>query len=150
MSEETNIPDILTNDTANYRSAMPLLPKDDYTLKVKSVELVESKKHGPNTLVKIKLATTEDTRSADGKETLKAGYPIFDQISLVPTDDYPRESIERKVKQFRHAVTGQPSGGFYPLEQYNGGTVKAAVNIQAAKDGFDEKNNVSRYIVPKE
>lgn len=146
-TQTSDIPDILTNDVANYSSAMPLLPMDSYTLKVKKVELAKSAKGGQ--LVKIKLETTEPHTAANGKENIKAGWPIFDQISLETSDNYPRESIERRIKTFRKAATGQDSGAFFPLSQYEGATVRAKVKIQAAKDGFDERNAIGSYEMPK-
>jgi len=146
--QPSDIPTILTNDTANYRSSLPLLPKDDYTLKVKEVKYTTSEKGSK--LVKIQLTTCEDHYDVTGKELIKAGFPIFDQISLTETENYPELNIQRRLKQFRMAATGEKAGSFFPLQQYSGCTVKATLKVQEAKDGFDERNAIARYITPKE
>src|SRR5690349_9460346 len=144
--QQSSIPEILTNKN-EAPLALPLLPKDDYVLKVKEVKLVQGNK---GQLIKITLNTTQDVRDVLGKQTLKAGFPVFDQISLTPTENYPQENIQRRLKQFRAAVTGDKSNApFFPLQQYEGGTVRASLKIQEAKDGFEEKNSVSKYILPK-
>ena len=148
QTESSEIPSILTNKNEASLS-LPLLPKDEYVFHVTKVTLIENKEKGSQ-LIRINMKTTQDTKDALGKQTLKAGFPQFDQISLTPTDNYTLEMIQRRLKQFRAAVTGDKSNAaFFPLQQYEGQAVKVNVGISPAKDGFEEKNNY-RYIVPKD
>ncbi len=146
MSEET-VPSILTNDTSSVDLSLPLLPKGEYVLAISEVKLGDSNK-GKNDLVRIKLKTTEPTLDATGQETLRPGHPVYDQISLTPTDKYPQENIVRRLTAFQRAA-GFMTGAFFPVERFVGQTVKAVVDIQPAQGQYDEKNNIARYLVPK-
>jgi hypothetical protein len=150
MSESTipttpdaEIDDLLTADLADVCTDIPLLPKGLYRLKVTKLEETvneTSRKRG----IKIALATLDEAQSTRG-EPIKPGFPIFDHISLTPTDNYPKESIMKRLKAFRQAVTGDEGGSFYPLEQYAGETVQAMLKVEPAKGEYGESTKVARY-----
>ena len=139
---DTNILDLLNQNLADVKTDMPLLPKNDYVLEVKSVEQAETKSGGQQ--IKISLATTEPVVAATG-EQLPAGMYVFDQISLTPTEKYPATSIQKKCASFRQSICGKEAGGFFPLEQYVGRTLTARIDVLPEKDGYPAKNVVKFY-----
>ena len=140
---DNSVDPILMNDQTGTSTAMPLLPPDEYRLQVVKVEQARNSKNTGN-VIKIQLKTLDDVVAVSG-EPIKAGFPLFHNISITPTPDYPQSSINRALKQFMSAA-GVDTGAFYPLKRYEGMTVKAKLKVQPATDEWDEANRVSRFV----
>ena len=149
MSEETTqpIPEILQKDLRDVSTDLPVLAKGVYNLTVRTVQLAPTEKGGQ--VVKIALTTMEPAVSTRG-EQVGENYPIFDNISITPTADYPVSQIERRLAAFRKACLGDTAGSFFPLDQYVGCVVKASVKVQPPRDDYPERNAISRYLAPDE
>jgi hypothetical protein len=133
----------VANDHTDTSTAMPLLPADEYTLAVVDVT-VERNSRNTGDVIKIPLKTTEDTVTVTG-EPAKAGFPLFHNISITPTADYPLSSINCALKQFMVAC-GYETGSLYPLERYKGKLIRAKVTIQKGTEAYpDEVNRIQRF-----
>lgn len=141
MSE---ILDILNDNLEDVDLSMPLIPKSDQVLDVKSCEKVENKSKPGNYLIRIGLATTQPSTSVKG-ETIPVGTYVFDQISLTPTELYSEDQIRKRLKQFRMACIGAQGGGFGDPAQYVGSTLTARVKIQDAQGDWPAKNAIAYY-----
>ena len=135
---------VLMNDQSDTSTAMPILPPDEYRLQIVKIEQVRNKADTGNVL-KVNLKTTEDTIAVGG-EPVKAGFPIFHNISITPTADYLQSSINRSLKALMVAA-GFETGAFYPLDRYTGKVVRAKVKVQAATAEWEESNKISRFVV---
>lgn len=135
--------ELLYNDLAGVSETMPMLAPNEYAFKVASCTLEKGTK---GQLIKITLKTRDATRSITG-ELLPAGYPVYDIISLTPTEAYTKDAIQRRLKVFRKAVTGEDGGAFGIPSQYQNQTVRATTKIMPAKDVYTEKVVVARYTI---
>lgn len=140
----SDILDILNEDLSGTDLSMPLLPKSDQVLTIKSCEQVESKSKPGNYMIKVGLATVNPVTAVTG-DTIPAGAYIFDQISLTPTENYTKDQIKKRLKSLRQAATGDDKGGFGDPAQYVGMTVTARVKIQEADGNFPAKNAIAYY-----
>ena len=133
---------ILSNDLTNTSTAISVLPANTYRLAVVRVEQARNKDDTGN-VIKVQLKTLDDITAVDG-QTVRAGWPLFDNIALTPTPNYPASSIEKNLKKFRLAC-GFAAGPFGDLLQYEGKIVRAKVKIQKATDEYDEANRIRGY-----
>lgn len=145
-------------DLSSVETAKPMLSPGLYDVIVAKVETADVKPPKVGKLLKITLTLTQPAQSVPNDkgetQTINAGYPIFDQISLSKTFD---ESGQVKydplpaLARFREATIGDKSGQFLPLEQYIGRQVKIQVAYDSnskGKDGqeFGPKNSIKRYV----
>lgn len=145
MEQNQQLDPILENDQTNTSTAMPLLPSDEYALGVVKVEQARNSKDTGN-VIKIQLKTLSDHTAVNG-EPLKAGFPLFHTISITPTPDYPKSSIDRALKGFMLAC-GFDTGSFAShMHEYEGKTVRAKVKTRKATEEWDESNRISGFVV---
>lgn len=150
-SNETTTPtaeDILGADMTGVNTDFPKLAPGPYTLEVVRVEKKSNvAKTGDN--IRITLKTVEEAHDVAGN-VIRPNFPITDNISLVETSEYDRSAIQRRLKTFRKACTGENTGAFWPLDQYKGLKVEAVLKVQPAKGEFDERTVIGRYVIPAE
>jgi hypothetical protein len=139
--------DILNEDLSSVDTSLPALPllnKGDYVFEVKKCERIESNKTPGNFAINIGLSLTQPATSPTG-ETVPAGAYVWDRINLQPSGGLTKEMIQKSLKAFRQACTGNAEGAFGDPAQYIGSHVTARIKIRPAKDGYDESNAVSYY-----
>lgn len=132
--------DLDNMDLSTVQTGMPLIPEGLVELEVVKLEL-KPNKNGTGQNLNITYHTTQPITSFEGK-LLNPGFPVFDLISLTPTDKYdPRQ----RLAEFKEAVTGSKVGAFNPLEQYLNCRVAVRVKIER-NDEYGNKNRIARYI----
>lgn len=137
-----DIMDVLSSDLENISLSKPVLPAGTYVVKCQDMR-IEPGKNG-NSLLRISLALAELAYDANGN-AVRAGFPIYDIVSLTPTENYTEADIKRRLKSIRLAFTGKVGGSFMPLDQYVGLQAKVVLKVQPATDMFGERNSVVRY-----
>lgn len=135
--------ELLNSDLAGVSENMPLLSAGEYELQVAACVLDKSKTGSQ--MIKITLKTREVATAVNG-ERLPAGYTIFDQIVITPSEKLSKDSIARRLKIFRKACTGQDGGSFGIPTLYQDCIVKVVIKVQPAKDSYPERNVVGRYV----
>jgi len=129
-----------TLDLSTVETGMPLLPEMLVALQVTEINLTPNKA-GTGHNLNIKFATTEPMTSTEGK-AINPGFPVFDLISLAPTEKYDPKP---KLAEFKEAATGSKTGPFNPIEQYIGAVVTVRLGIERS-DEYGNKNRIKRYI----
>lgn len=146
MDETIQPPSILDEDLSSVDTSMPLLTKAIYDMSIDDISLVENKaKTGQN--LKIKIKTTTDAVSTRG-EPIRSGWPLTTYISLVPTEEYTKDSINRALARFMKAVEGKATS-INPISRFKGKIVRVSVDISPAHDGFPEGNTVKSFMEVK-
>ena len=135
-----------TLDLSNTKTGFPLVPAGLYTLVVSEITFAEnSKKTGQN--MKIKLALKEPTNDLEGN-LVNAGFPLFDQVSLVQTKDDAgniKYDPRKRLAEFMEATLGHHNGNFNPTAQYIGMEVQARVKVEDDPE-YGKSNRIARYI----
>jgi len=127
-------------DLSTVETGMPLLPEGLVELVVTEINISENKnKDGHN--LNIKFATTQPVTSNEGK-ALNPGFPIFDLISLKPTEKYDPKP---RLAEFKEAATGTKTGVFNPVEQYIGLVLTVRLGVERSEE-YGNKNRIKRYI----
>jgi hypothetical protein len=145
----SDVDPILMNDQSDTKPGLPLLPPGNYSFKVVSIEQAPNSK-GTGKLIKIQLGLMEEEEvCAVGGEPVHPGFPMFTNIPITPTPNYPKASIDKALKTFMLA-TGVPdespgTGPFFPLTRYVGKVLpKECCKVKVSK----ERNEV-RFVAPK-
>lgn len=139
---------LLDADLTNVDTSMPLLQPAVMELRVISAK-VEPNKAGTGHNLNLTLSTVNPQKSTQG-DTVGAEWKVFHVISLTPTDNYPKASIERSLKAFRQSCLGDQPGAFGSPEQYIGNVLTAKVIVQEDSKGqYPPSNRINRFL-PKE
>ena len=134
------IVDLDNLDLSTVETGLPLLPEGLCEVTVTKIE-AKANKAGTGNNLNITLATTQPMKSVDGKD-INVGFPLFDLISLTPTEKYdPRP----RLAEFKEGVTGSKAGAFNPLEQYIGLPVMVRLKIEKSEE-YGNKNRIARYV----
>jgi len=139
---DKDILDVLNTDLDSVSLSKPVLPAGTYVVKCQDMK-IEPSKNG-NSLLRITLALAELAYDVNGN-AVRAGFPIYDIVSLTPTENYTDADIKRRLKSIRLAFTGKYDGPFMPLDQYIGLQAKVVLKVQPATDMYSERNAVVRY-----
>ena len=94
------------------------------------------------TNLNIKLGLVNHTKKFDGSGDVNPGYPLFDLISLTPTEKYdPRQ----RLASFMECFLGVKNVPFNPISQYIG--LKGMVRVKVEKDDqYGDKNRIAGYV----
>src|SRR5437899_12873662 len=100
---ETNDPLSVYDDTPSSQTdtSFPKLKAGIYDLVFASAEVKPTEK-GTERLA-LTLKTTKDAFDKEG-QGLASGFPIYHNVGLTPTDDYPAKSINRNLNSILKAV----------------------------------------------
>ena len=127
-------------DLSTVKSGFPILPEGLVNVTVLEIK-TEPNKAGTGQNLKLKLGLVDPATDVDGK-AVNPGFPIFDLISLTPTEKYdPRP----RLADFKEAALGTKAGPFNPIEQYLGVTLTVRLKIDR-NEQYGTKNVVARYV----
>lgn len=139
--DDTNNP-ILDEDLSSVDTSMPILAADVYDLKIHEAKVAPNNE-GTGQVLKLALKTTKDAQSKSG-ENINAGFPIFHNIGLSPTEKYTKDMIKKNVASFLEAVGAGMT--LNPVERLIGRNVRAKVTIQPERDQYPESNRIGRFV----
>ena len=147
------IPDILSADLTGFTTTYPVLPRDNYTMKIGEMKVAAGKDNVNSRNLEFVLVTEYETKDTEGKP-VPAGLKITDRFSLTPTDKYPKEKIGSRLRAVYEATFGKAAEGvpfnFGDTALYIGQSVTVRLDVEIDKEGkYDPKNKVSKWI-PKE
>lgn len=130
-------------------TSMPLLKQGLCDLTIAKAEVGPTDK-GTEKL-SLTLKTTKDMQSKDG-ELLRAGFPVYHNIGLTPTDAYPLTSIARAIASLSKAaglgnVTNRSI--INDPKQLEGKIVRCKVVIKPESGGFPESNRIQQFVEVK-
>lgn len=141
---------ILDEDTSDVDTSLPLLPgKVEMLFTVSDLEQSVSEKSGAD-LINITLKTAEAARDVTDTRDIGKGFPVFDTISITPTEKYAKDAILRRLANFQRAC-GFKDGTFMShIHEYKGSIVRVVVGISKETDEYPARNKVSRYVEPED
>jgi len=130
-------------------TTFPRLKPAPYDLVVAKAEVTSTAKGGERLAITLK--TTKDGFDKDGGN-LAAGYPIYHNIALTPTDDYPPKNINRNLNTVLKSA-GLLKESARSLVQnptiLEGKIVRAKVGLKPERDGYPESNNIVQFVEVK-
>lgn len=143
MSDITNL---LNADLTSVSTDYPVLPEDVYNVSITKMEAVKTK-DGSKDLLEIVVSLDQPAKDREGKP-VSAGHQVTDRFSLTPTDKYPVEKIQGRLKQIMESVQGKgASGAFGNPSDYNGQKVVVKLGVEIDATGqYPDKNRISRFI----
>jgi hypothetical protein len=130
--------DLGTVDLTTVETGIPVLPAGDYLVRLVSMEQQTSKNGKP--LLVIKVETAEDSEDEKGN-TVNAGFPLFDRISLTPTENY---NPARRLAELQEAFLGEKRPEF-DTDDFIDGEARIKLKIEES-DEFGRQNRVARYL----
>lgn len=122
---------------------VPVITDGVYYATVTKAEIIQNKSNtGNNLYLLFKIADPVVTKH-DGTEVANRGQVVVSRyISLVPTNNYdPNVSL----KELAVAI-GVPEGEDLNLEDLQGKKVKLKVAYREAKGGYNESNDIKRFL----
>tara|TARA_R110000787_G_scaffold8323_5_gene27794 strand:- start:401 stop:844 length:444 start_codon:yes stop_codon:yes gene_type:complete len=143
MSDELNA--LLNEDLGDIDTSRPILKETIATMRVKEMQVKSNKAETGNNL-EITLVTMETLPNRKGDD-VNANFPVFDIISLTPTEKYDADAIKRRLKEVRVAVHGPGEGAFGTPAEYIGLELEVKIGIQEDKTGkYSDRNVIKRYL----
>lgn len=137
---ETDIMSSLDGDFSSIPTGMPLLKPGLYELEVVECAF-KVNKAGDGQNLNFKYSLTQPAVDINDKP-VNPGFPVFDLISLKPTEKYdPRP----KIAEFLEAAYGTKGRPFNPPESHIGEKVMARLSVEKS-DQYGDKNRISRYV----
>jgi len=133
--------DLDSIDLSNTETGIPLVANGLYEVEVIDIIGKPNKNNNGHNL-NIKLALTNPGQKADGSGEVNPGFPLFDLISLTPTEKYdPRQ----RLAAFMECFLGVKNVPFNPLSQYVG--LKGMVRVKVERDQqYGDKNRIAGYV----
>lgn len=132
------------------KDSFPVFAAGDYFVKVKEMKTETSKTGSPLlkttlTIVGAKGFDADELPKHDGGTVKNSGFNLFHQVSLVPNEKgtYTQEMINRTLADIYRALGG--TSGQLDTESAPGKYLKVKVRYKAAKDSYNEGNEVSRF-----
>lgn len=140
---------LLTEDLSNVPTTLPLLKESLYDLIITKVEAVPTK-DGSGERLSITMKTQTVAESVTG-ETINAGFPIYHNIGITPTEKYSVEMIKRSLAAFAKAVG---VATIQPLAQFEGKVVRVKLIVEQERTDektgkkYDARNGVKTFVIP--
>lgn len=138
-------------DYSQVDTSYPIIPDSIQDMEIVSVEIKEgTNDKGDTKGLVVRMKTTKDLVAAKTNEALPAGFVCQHRVSLIPTEKYPKTSIEKAIGGFVQSFVGVPAEAarLKDLDWYKGQVTQVKVTYSPEKDGFPERNNF-RFIVAK-
>lgn len=136
-----------TGSLAGVSTKYPVVAAGLAIVKVKSIkEGVKVKDAGEQRTLYIELETTTDLPEyeKDGG-VVKAGHILTDTVLLTPTGEWTEDSTKKSLARILDGVFGDHDRAFVPSEIV-GRPVSVRIGIRPAKDQFDARNQIDKYI----
>lgn len=127
-----------------------LMPDKIYRLEIRKPTVSPGKSDPNKQVARIPLYTTKEEQSSTG-ETINAGFPVYDYITVTPTADGKpsAKQIADRIGTLCQAagVKGlKVSQVIADINVLDGKLVDAKVGKSKATDEFGESSRISRYI----
>lgn len=133
--------DLDNSDFSNVQTGIPLISKGLYEVEVLEITPKQNKK-GTGVNLNIKLGLVNAANKHEGDGTVNPGFPLFDLISLTPTENYDPRT---RLAAFMECFLGRKDVPFNPLSQYIGLKGVVRVNISSS-DEFGNQNRIQGYV----
>lgn len=140
-NQPIDLNDLDTMDLSNVETGIPLIAQGLHEVEVLEIT-PKPNKNNTGTNLSIKLGLVNHTKKFDGSGEVNPGYPLFDLISLTPTEKYdPRQ----RLAAFMECFLGVKNVPFNPISQFIG--LKGMVRVKVEKDDqYGDKNRIAGYV----